>query len=374
MASDAPREGAGSTVDGCLVVRELGRGQFGVVYLVRRASDGKEFAMKRVPLAGVPPEERVTAVAELSLLRDLHHPGCVQYISAVVDDSELRVVTEFCGGGDLSQWVSRLPQCRLPDESILPLAVSLLHAIEYLHLKHVIHRDIKPANILMTSGGVPKLADFGVSRAAVSTLRGRTFAGTPAFMAPEVLLLDDEAEEEAALDAGYTERADVWSLGVTFFALLNSGKPPLTLKGAIKRVARDPESWRVPPLPSGTPPEAVALVAAMLVADPAARPSAADLLRSPLLEGVGPLAAAGIGAEASAGLGASGATAALEEAVRREKAPSAAAIRRDKEASAAAVTETARREKAAAAAAAEILAAERRKAVAPQVRDTSDGR
>ena len=286
MASSDMHLGTGKTIDGVSEIRELGRGAFGVVFLVRRASDGKEYAMKRVALLGISPEERKAAVAELALLRDLHHPGCVRFISAVVTDSELRVVTEFCGGGDLLQWISLLPEARFPAASVLPLAVSLLQALEYLHLKRVMHRDIKPANILMTAGGVPKLADFGVSRAAATTLRGRTLAGTPAFMAPEVLLLEDEAEDEATLDAGYTERADVWSLGATLFALVNGGKPPMTLKGAIKKVARDPASWSVPPLPSWTPPEAVALVAAMLVADLRARPSAAALLRWPLLEGV----------------------------------------------------------------------------------------
>ena len=330
MASaDPPRDGASSSiVDGCSIIRELGRGAFGVVYLVRRVSDNKEFAVKRVSLLGVPPEERAAAVAELSLLRDLHHPGCVQFVSAVVTESELRVLTEFCAGGDLVQWVSRLPGACFPAESVLPLAVSLLQALEYLHLKRVMHRDIKPANVLMTAGGVPKLADFGASRAATSTLRGLTVTGTLAFMAPEVLALEDEAEDEAAVDAGYTEKADVWSLGATLFALI-AGKPLMTVRGAIKKVARDPASWRVPPLPSGTPPEAVALVSAMLVADPNARPSAAALLRNPLLEGVGPLAApvlgAGVVAAASAGHSAtSDATAALEEAVRREQAAAAA--------------------------------------------------
>ena len=184
MASAAGRAAAADFAD----IRELGRGVFGVVYLVRRASDGKEFAMKRVSLDGFSVEKSAAAVAELGLLRDLHHPGCVQYVTSSVDVAELRIVTEYCAGGDLAQWVRRLPERRFPPAALLPLTVSLLHALEYLHLKRVIHRDIKPANILMTAAGVPKLADFGVSRVAEAeaSLRGRTFVGSPAFMAPEV--------------------------------------------------------------------------------------------------------------------------------------------------------------------------------------------
>lgn len=60
-------------------------------------------------------------------------------------DEELRVLTEFCAGRDLLQWVSGLCEARFPTESVLPLAVSLLQALKYLHLKR-----IKPANILVT--------------------------------------------------------------------------------------------------------------------------------------------------------------------------------------------------------------------------------
>ena len=184
----------------------------------------------------------------MSILQNLHHPSCEQYVSAVRTDSELRVVTEFYASSNLEQWVKRLPDRKFPCAMVLPLALSLLQALEYLHLKRIVHRDVEPANILMTEAGVPRLTGFDVSCNMIGTLHA--CAGSPAFMAPEVMVLEDGAEEEAEA-AGYTEKADVWSLGATLFtliagntlfAVIAGGEPPIAAKGAIKRSRETPRS------------------------------------------------------------------------------------------------------------------------------------
>jgi serine/threonine-protein kinase 24/25/MST4 len=119
---------------------------------------------------------------------------------------------EFCAGGSCSDLLksgvfSELHICILMNE--------LLQGLDHLHSQGKLHRDIKAANILICDDGRVKLADFGVSGQLSATFsKKNTFAGTPLWMAPEVIE-----------QAGYDEKADIWSLGITALELAN-GRPP----------------------------------------------------------------------------------------------------------------------------------------------------
>lgn len=119
---------------------------------------------------------------------------------------------EFCAGGSCSDLLksgvfSEMHICILMNE--------LLQGLDHLHSQGKLHRDIKAANILICDDGRVKLADFGVSGQLSATFsKKNTFAGTPLWMAPEVIE-----------QAGYDEKADIWSLGITALELAN-GRPP----------------------------------------------------------------------------------------------------------------------------------------------------
>lgn len=281
--------------------RELGRGSRGAVYLVHQASDGEAFAMRRVPFHGASNKERASAAIALASLRGVSHPGCMWLADSAETDTELCILTEFCPGGDLLHWSNCRSERSVSIELFRYLAVSLLQPLEYLHQKGMLHRNIKPSNILVTATGAPKLSHFGAYHTLASTLRGRANSQTSVFTAPEVLVVEDG--EGAVPDGSYTEKADIWSLGATFYALLSGGKPPLATKDAVKLLAHDPASWRVPPLPQELHPSIVQLVSAMLVADPNVRPYASDLLRSSFLGDVEPLSSAVLAAAATPSIG-----------------------------------------------------------------------
>jgi serine/threonine-protein kinase 24/25/MST4 len=119
---------------------------------------------------------------------------------------------EFCAGGSCSDL---LKSGVFSEMHICILINELLQGLDHLHSQGKLHRDIKAANILICDDGRVKLADFGVSGQLSATFsKKNTFAGTPLWMAPEVIE-----------QAGYDEKADIWSLGITALELAN-GRPP----------------------------------------------------------------------------------------------------------------------------------------------------
>ncbi|XP_065871291.1 serine/threonine-protein kinase PEPKR2-like [Euphorbia lathyris] len=241
----------------------IGQGKFGSVVLCRNKVTGVEFACKILRKGEDLVHREVEIMQHLS-----GHPGIVN-LKAVYEDAELYyLVMELCSGGQLLHQMAREGQ--YSEHRAANIIRELVLVIKYCQEMGVVHRDIKPENILLTASGKMKLADFGLSVRITNGQKITGLAGSPAYVAPEILFGD------------YSDKVDIWSAGVLLYALLVGVLP---FQGdsfgavceAIKNVKLDFESgiWESVSQPAKD------LVSRMLTRDVSARLTANEILRHP---------------------------------------------------------------------------------------------
>ncbi|HTQ53770.1 MAG TPA: protein kinase [Bryobacteraceae bacterium] len=200
------------------IVRELGRGAMGVVYLAIDPTIGRNVAIKTIRLGEVNnPEER--ARLRERLFREarsagvLSHPGIVTIYDMEAQDDLAYIAMEYVNGPTLDQLLTGQP---MPAERLFSILGQTAVALDYAHQKGIVHRDIKPANIMITEDGSAKITDFGIAKINTNeqfTMTG-AIVGTPHYMAPEQV-------QGLAVDG----RADQFSLAVIVFEMLTGEKP-----------------------------------------------------------------------------------------------------------------------------------------------------
>ncbi|KAG2042644.1 hypothetical protein BDR03DRAFT_1006311 [Suillus americanus] len=190
----------------------IGRGQFGTVYRALNLTTGQMVAVKRIRLEGLKEDEVAQLMREVDLMKRLSHPSIVKYEGMTRDDQYLNIVLEYAESGSLGQMLKAFG--KLNEHLVASYVVKILEGLHYLHCCDVVHCDLKAANILTTKTGNIKLSDFGVSLNLKAIEREKDVAGTPNWMAPEVIELK-----------GASTKADIWSLGCTVVELL-TGRPP----------------------------------------------------------------------------------------------------------------------------------------------------
>lgn len=208
---------------------------------------------------------RVRFEREASLVADFRHDNIVHVYASGEAGGIKYIVMEYLGGGTLAD---KLTQGAMPPAQALATAAALCDALAYSHKRGIVHRDVKPANVLFTADGKPILSDFGVAKASSSTTaqsaaltQQASVVGAPRYMAPEQELGDQ-----------VSDRADVYSLGLTLYEML-TGEPP----SAAVRLQRivDEQNHFDELLPS-LPKNVTELLHRCLQLDPSARPSAAE--------------------------------------------------------------------------------------------------
>src|ERR1017187_8534615 len=175
----------GSTVGDYQVVEILGAGGMGQVYKVRNVISDRVEAMKvLLPDLANQPDLADRFLREIKVQASLEHPNIAGLHTAVRVDNQLLMLMEFVEGVTLDQKLKTGP---LPAADAVSYIMQVLSALEYAHGRGVVHRDIKPGNMMLTSGGVVKLMDFGIARSSADmklTQTGTT-VGSLYYMSPE---------------------------------------------------------------------------------------------------------------------------------------------------------------------------------------------
>lgn len=256
------------------LIRSLGHGGMGSVYLARHCQLEKLVAIKVLPSRWLSSDVHLSRFQrEIRAAGGLNHPSIVTATDAGQQDEIHYLVMEYVEGCDLSRVARLCGPLAIADacEAIRRVALGLAHA----HSLGIVHRDIKPSNLMLSQTGEVKILDFGLARhslwdeaSAELTTVGQLM-GTLDYMAPE------QAECAAAVDY----RADLYSLGATLFRLL-VGRPPLAAAPDLSPLSKlkllaSHDSPRVDTLRTDVPKELANFIALLLHRDPSRRPASA---------------------------------------------------------------------------------------------------
>ena len=202
------------------VLKELGRGAMGLVYLGKDPTIQRFVAIKTMRLDQIDSDDKLQDVKarffrEAESTGRLSHPNIVTIYDAGEENDLGYIAMELIEGTPLKQW-ARKPNL-MPVNEVLLMVATVADALDYAHQQGVVHRDIKPANIMLTKDRVVKVMDFGIAKMASSSkTQTNIVLGTPTYMSPEQI-------SGKKVDG----RSDIFSLGVVLFELL-TGQLPFT--------------------------------------------------------------------------------------------------------------------------------------------------
>ncbi|HXQ31254.1 MAG TPA: serine/threonine-protein kinase [Steroidobacteraceae bacterium] len=201
------------------IIKEVGRGSTGVVYLSHDPYYGRDVAIKVYNVEAIddPEKARVARkmfLSEAHMVGMLQHPNILPIFDAGEESGHYYIVTEFVHGARTLSAYCR-PDNLLRVDDVVELLYKCTKALHYSHGRGVIHRDIKPSNVMLTVDNDVRIIDFGIALVADSEIsRIEGIAGSPSYMSPE---------QVQSLDI--TNRSDIYALGAVMYELLTGFRP-----------------------------------------------------------------------------------------------------------------------------------------------------
>lgn len=210
----------------------LGSGMTGSVFVVTHKKTGKKFACK--PLKKVMGNKQMveTLYREISLLAQLDHPNIMKIVEGYENMGNVTTIMELLDGGSLFKNLSQSTKAgRYTEKRAAELFVQMVRAVKFVHSNGIAHRDLKLENFVFESKAKDaplKLIDFGLGqkyRQKDKVMKMKNVVGTVYYMAPEIAMLMLAGDGAWEKNQSYTNKVDIWSLGVLLFMLLTGAAP-----------------------------------------------------------------------------------------------------------------------------------------------------
>ena len=254
------------------IIKELGAGSFGHVYLVTHKKTKANYAIKAIDKRNKTNiEEKPYFRREVEVMYKIHHPNVVKLFGHFEDNNYCYFIMEYIPIGNLFGIIPKDKKKRISSQIVASLMKDIISAVYFLHNMNppIIHRDIKPENVLLSEKLVAKLTDFGWSNYMQGDEKRTTVCGTPIYLAPEIM--EEKPHDEAV---------DLWCIGVLLFELVTSNPPFLgnDLDSLKENVLKLKINW-----PKDINTDAKNLIMKILKLDPKQRLPLEEMIKHPFI-------------------------------------------------------------------------------------------
>ncbi|UPR04179.1 protein kinase [Chloropicon primus] len=256
------------------LVKAIGRGAYGTVFLAKRISDGKALVCKRVNMKNMTDKEQTDARLEVEFLQKFDNINITKYYECIIEDGALNIFMEFAERGELYTLIQKRKSQHklLSEDEIMHFFVQIALAVSHIHKQNILHRDLKSKNIFVTKEGLLKVGDFGIAKVLnTSSDVAKTAIGTPYYLSPEI-----------CEDKPYNQKSDVWALGCILYELttLNHAFDGQSLPALVLKIL----SGKYPAISNRYSPKLKRLIDSMFRRNPQSRPSVKQMLSQPYVK------------------------------------------------------------------------------------------